>query len=144
MKKRTHKYFVNQRFKNKLEANSQGFKTYWSHVVYYTDVPDTRDIRECTNSILWVADRRQISIDEAIQDHVDWYGKHTKGRHRYYERPEVPYTIHKVHTSPKYSKRRKDLCREANRRVRHRAKQYGEIYQHNLYKKVYDVAWELD
>ena len=143
-KNRSHKYFVNQRHKNKLKANSYGFRTYWSHVIYYTKEPDTRDLRESTNSILWSADRRHMTIDEAIQDHIDWYGKHTKGRYMYYKKPDVPHTIHKVHTDPKYSKRRKYLCKQANRRVRRQAKQSQEIYQHGQYKKVYDVAWELD
>lgn len=144
MKKRTHKYFVNERFKNRLEANSGGFRTYWSHVIYYTKEPDTRDIRESTSSILYRAERWNKPVEEVVQEYIDWYGKHTKGRYMYYHKPEVPYTIHKVHTDPKYSKRRKDLCRQANRRVRHQAKQYGEIYQHGQYKKVFDVAWELD
>lgn len=144
MKKNTHKYFVNQRHKNKLEANSGGFRTYWSHIIYYTKEPDSRDIRENTSSILYRAERWDKPVEEIIQHHIDWYGRHTKGRYMYYKKPEVPYTIHKVHTDPKYSKRRKDLCRQANRRVRHRAKQYGEIYQNRQYKKVYDVAWELD
>ena len=144
MKKNTHKYFVNQRHQNKLEANSGGFRTYWSHVIYYTKEPDTRDLREHSDSIFRSMDRRNWTLDEAIQEHIEWYGRHTKGRYMYYHKPEVPYTIHKVHTDPKYSKRRKDLCKAANRRVRQRAKQYGEIYQNRQYKKVYDVAWELD
>lgn len=144
MKKNTHKYFVNQRHKNKLEARSHGFRTYWSHVKYYTKEPDTRDIRESMSSILWTMERKDMSMDEAIQDHIEWYNRHTNGRFLYYERPEVPYTIHKVHTSPSYSRRRKELCREANRRVRHHGKQYGEIYQGNLHKRLSDVAWDLD
>ena len=144
MKKNTHKYFVDQRHKNKLEARSHGFRTYWSHVIYYTKEPDTRDLREHSNSILRTAARRDISIEEAIQQHIRWCKRHAKGRYMYYDKPEVPYTIHKVHTDPKYSKRRKDLCKAANRRIRYRAKQHGEIYQNRQYKKVYDVAWELD
>lgn len=139
-----HKYFKNLRHKEKLEGRGKGWKTYWSHIIYYTDEPDPRDIRDNMNTILWVANHRGISIEEAIKDHIEWYGKHTKGRYMYYEKPEVPYTIHKVQTDPKYSKRRKYLCKQANRRVRRQAKQYGEIYQHGQYKKVYDVAWELD
>lgn len=139
-----HKYFKNLRHKEKLEGRGKGWKTYWSHIIYYTDKPDPRDIRDNMNTILWVANHRGISIEEAIKDHIEWYGKHTKGRYMYYEKPEVPYTIHKVQTDPKYSRRRKDLCKYANRRVRQRLKQYGDIYQHNEYKKVYDVAWEMD
>lgn len=144
MKKNTHKYFVAQRHKNKLEARSHGFRTYWSHVIYYTKEPDTRDLREHSNSILRIAARRDISIEEAIQQHIRWCERHTNGRYMYYHKPEVPYTIHKVHTDSKYSKLRKDLCKAANRRVRYRAKRYGEIYQNRQYKKVYDIAWELD
>ena len=78
MKKNTHKYFVNQRHKNKLEANSGGFRTYWSHVIYYTKEPDTRDIRESTSSILYRAERWNKPVEEIVQEHIERYGRHTK------------------------------------------------------------------
>lgn len=140
-----HKYFRNLRHKAKLEGKADGWRTYWSHTMYYTKEPDTRDIRECTSGILWVANRRNISVEEAVEEHIEWDRKRgTGGSFMYFEKPEVPYTIHKVQTDPKYSRRRKDLCKYANRLVRTRWKQYGEVYQHNEYKKVFDVAWELD
>lgn len=142
--KKQHKYFKNLRHKEKLEGKGDGWRTYWSHIIYYTDEPDPRDIRDNMTTILWVANRKGISIEEAIKDHVERYSRHTRDSYMYYEKPEVPYTIHKVHTDPKYSRRRKDLCNYANRLVRRRWKQYGEVYQHNEYKKVYGVAWELD
>lgn len=137
-----HKYFRNLRHQAKLEAKGEGWRTYWSHVEYYTKEPDTRDLREHANSIY--RSMRNGNLEEAIQRHINWYGRDTKGRYMYFKKPEVPYTPHKVQTDPKYSKRRKSLCKQANRRVRQRFKQYGEVYQHNKYKKVFDVVWELD
>ena len=139
-----HKYFRNLRHKAKLEGKAGGWRTYWSHVEYYAKEPDTRDIRESTTGILWIANRRNISIEDAIKQHIEHEKSVGNGRFIYFEKPEVPYTIHKVHTDHKYSRRRKDLCKYANRLVRKRWKQYGEVYQHNEYKKVFDVAWELD
>lgn len=139
-----HKYFRNLRHKAKLEGKADGWKTYWSHIVYYTDEPDTREMRNCASNIYWRMDRFNLTFEEAIEDYIGWEKKVGNGRFQYYQKPEVPYTIHKVHTSPSYSRRRKDLCNYANRLVRRRWKQYGEVYQHNEYKKVYDVAWELD
>lgn len=139
-----HKYFRNLRHKQKLEAKAHAHRTYWSHVFFTTKEPDTRDIRESMNSILWSMGRKNISFEEAVEEHLGWYSRHTNGRYIYYDRPEVPYSIHKVQTDPKYSKRRKDLCKYANKLVRMRWKQYGEVYQHCEYKKVFGVAWELD
>ena len=139
-----HKYFRNLRHKEKLEGKGDGWKTYWSHVVYYTEEPDTREMRDCASNIYWRMNRFNLTFEEAINEYIEWEKKIGNGRFQYYQKPEVPYTIHKVHTSPSYSRRRKDLCKYANRLVRRRWKQYGEFYQHNEYKKVYDVAWELD
>ena len=95
--------------------------------------------------VRYYARLKNISVEEAIEEHIEWDRKRgTGGSFMYFEKPEVPYTIHKVQTDPKYSRRRKDLCKYANRLVRTRWKQYGEVYQHNEYKKVLDVAWELD
>lgn len=140
-----HKYFRNLRHQAKLEGKGEGcWKTYWSHSIYYTDEPDTRDLRENSDSIYRLMRNLHMTEEEAIQYHIEWYGKHTKGRYMYYKKPEVPYTIHKVQTDPKYSRRRKDLCKYANKRIRQRFKQYGDVYQHGEYKKVFGVAWELD
>ena len=61
-----HKYFRNLRHKAKLEGKAQNWRTYWSHTMYYTKEPDTRDIRECTSRILWVANHslfyRNVSV----------------------------------------------------------------------------------
>ena len=142
--KKQHKYFRNLRHKKKLEGKAHACRTYWSHTAFYTKEPDTRDLREHSENIYWRMDRFHLTEEEAIEDYLAWDRKHGNGKFIYYERPEVEYTIHKVHTSPKYSKRRKDLCKYANKLVRTRWKQYGEVYQHNQYKKVFDVAWELD
>lgn len=144
MKKRTHKYFVNQRHKQRLESKAHNCRTYWSHTFFVTKEPDPRDLRECTNSILWYAGLKNISIEESIAHFVERDCRHATGRFIYYDRPEVPYSIHKVHTDPKYSKRRKYLCNQANRKIRREAKRTTDLYQYGQYKKIYDVAWELD
>lgn len=144
--KKQHKYFRNLRYKEKLESKVHAHRTYWSHVMFYTEEPDPRDLREHSNSIYGMARYRKYngSLEAAVEDYVEYDRKIGNGRFIYFERPEVPYTIHKVYTKHKYSKERKRLCKYANRLVRTRWKQYGEVYQHMQYKKVFDVAWELD
>ena len=140
-----HKYFRNLRHQAKLEGKAQSWRTYWSHAMYFTKEPDTRDIRECTSGILWVANHRHISFEEAVEEHIEWDRKRgTGGSFVYYDRPEVPYTIHKVQTDPRYSRRRKDYQKYSNRLIRQGWKQRGEVYQHHEYKKVFGIAWELD
>ena len=140
-----HKYFRNLRHKAKLEGKAGSWRTYWSHVKYYTKEPDTRDIRECISSILRIANHKNISVEEAIKEHIEWSRKRgTSGSFMYFEKPEVPYTIHKVQTDPRYSRRRKDYQKYSNKLVRQAWKQRGEIYQHCEYKKLFGIAWELD
>ena len=131
--KRQHKYFRNLRYKEKLEAKAHAHKTYWSHVVFYTKEPDPKYERE--HSYRFWCYEKGLPVDKPLTG---------QSVYAYYYKPEVPYTILKVHTDHKYSRRRKELCTIANRRVRKRWKQYGEVYQHGEHKKVYDVAWELD
>jgi hypothetical protein len=142
--KNRHKYFRNLRHQQKLEAKSHGSRTYWSHTMFYTEEPDTRDIREDMSTILWVMARKCISMEDAIREHIEWYNRHTNGRFVYYERPEVPYTIHKVPTDPRYSRRRVDYKKYSNKLVRQAWKQRGEVYQHGRYKKLFGIAWEMD
>lgn len=142
--KKQHKYFRNLHHQEKLKGKGDGWRTYWSHVVYYTEEPDTREMRDCASNIYWRMSRFNLTFEEAINAYIEWEKRIGNGRFQYSKKPEVPYTIHKIQTDPKYSRRRKDLCKYANRRVRQRFKQYGDIYQHNEYKKVYDVSWEMD
>ena len=140
-----HKYFRNLRHQAKLEGKARSWRTYWSHAMYFTKEPDTRDIRESTTRILWVANHRNMTVEEAVQEHIEWDRKRgTGGSFTYFEKPEVPYTIHKVQTDPKYSRRRKDYKKYSNKLVRQGWKQCNEEYQHCEYKRVFGVAWELD
>lgn len=139
-----HKYFRNLRHKEKLKSKGDGWRTYWSHIMYYTNEPDTRDIKECTSYILWVANRGNISIEDALKHYIEHEKSVSNGRFIYFEKPEIPYTIHKVQTDPRYSRRRKDYQKYSNKLVRQAWKQRGEIYQHCEYKKLFDIAWELD
>ena len=126
-----HKYFRNLRYKEKLENKAHPHRTYWSHVMFFTKKPDTRYTREHSCRFR-LADYHR-SIDTPIN-----------GNYVYFKRPEVPYTILKVHTDHDYSTRRKYLCKQANKAVRRAWKQKGEVYQHGSYKKVFDVVWEID
>ena len=140
-----HKYFRNLRHQAKLEGKAQSWRTYWSHAMYFTKEPDTRDIRESTTRILWIANHRNITVEEAVHEHIEWDRKRGTGSSFvYFEKPEVPYTIHKVQTDHKYSRRRKDYKKYSNKRVRQSWKQRNEEYQHCEYKRVFGVAWELD
>ena len=140
-----HKYFRNQRHKKKLEARAGTQKTYWAHVMYFTDEPDPGDLRRNQNVILHRS-RYYESVEDSLNWYIDFDRKMGNGKFIYYEQPEIPYTVHKVYTKKSYSKRRQDLLKYANRLVRRRWKQCKEddSYQHRQYKKVFDVAWELD
>lgn len=140
--KKQHKYFRNLRHKEKLESKVHAHKTYWSHVMFITDEVDPKDLRENALRRLYI--RSNETFEEALERYIEWNRCDSNGKFIYFERPEVSYSILKVHTDPKYSRRRKDLCKYANRLVRTRWKQYGEVYQNNEYKKVFNVAWELD
>lgn len=143
--KKQHKYFKNLRHKEKLEGKGDGWRTYWSHKMYLTDEPDPRDIRESTARILRIAEHRNISVEEAVAEHIEWNRRvGTNGSFVYFKKPEVPYTVHKVQTDPKYSRRRKDYKKYSNKRVRQGWKQRNEEYQHGEYKRVFGIAWELD
>lgn len=137
-----HKYFRNLRYKQKLESLAHPCKTYWSHVMFITEDIDTKDLRENALRRMWI--RSNETLEEAITHYIEWDRDKSTGKFIYFDRPEVPYSIHKVHTDPRYSRRRKDLCKYSNNRLRQRWKQYGETYQHCEYKKVVDVKWELD
>ena len=144
--KNKHKYFRNLRHKDKLEGKGQGWRTYWSHTMYYTKEPDTAHlIRDSAAAIYWRMSRYDISFEEAVQKEIEWKRRTGTGNsYVYYEKPEVPYTIHKVQTDPRYSRRRKDYQKYSNKLVRQAWKQRGEIYQHCEYKKLFGIAWELD
>ena len=138
-----HKYFRNLRHKEKLEGKAHACRTYWSHVMFYTDEPDPRDLRESASSIYHRV-KWKGSLEKAIEDYIEFDRKIGNGKFIYYKRPEIPYTIHKVHTDPRYSRRRVDYKKYSNKLVRQGWKQRGEEYQHCEYKKVFGIAWELD
>lgn len=139
-----HKYFRKLRHQAKLDGKGQGWKTYWSHTMYYTKEPDTRDIREHTPFLWWKVNRFDIPMDKAVEEYIERDKRIGCGKFIYFEKPEVPYTIHKVHTSPRYSRRRVDYKKYSNKLIRQGWKQRGEEYQHCQYKKVFGIAWELD
>lgn len=141
--KKQHKYFRNLSHKAKLESKAHNHRTYWSHTEFYTKDPDPRDIREHSRMIYYRAERLG-SVDAALKEYVEADKKFGGGKFVYFTRPEVNYSIHKVHTNPSYSKRRKELCKRANRFIRQRWKQYGEIYQRGQCKKAFEVKWDLD
>ena len=141
---RPNKYIRNKNYKKKLESKVGSNKTYWSHVMFYTDQPDPKDIRKSISVIYRRMARYNITFDEAVDRYIDREKDIGNGKFIYFDRPEVPYSIIKVHTSPSYSRRRKYLTTRANRIIRRRWKQYGEYYNNNTYKKAVEVALDLD
>ena len=141
---RENKYIRNKNYKKKLESKVGSNRTYWSHVMFYTDDPDPRDIRNSANKIYWRMNRFNLTADEALNHYINMERNIGNGKFIYFDRPEVPYSIVKVHTSPTYSKRRKYLTTRANRILRRKWKQKGEYYNNNAYRKAVEVAWDLD
>lgn len=136
--KRQHKYFRNQRYKLKLERDVDNHKTYYSNVFFITQEPDPRYIRGemAGNWPRWWT-------EEEVWEYLT---KPDRGKDyfTYYDRPEVPYSIHYYTKSPRRSARCVDLKKRTNKRLRQRWKQKGEIYQHNEYRRVHEYWWDLD
>ena len=138
--KNKHKYFVNERWKNKLEHDVDEHKTYFSNVFFVTKEPDPRYMREtfyrycCGRDWLYEHRLAYVMREAAGRD----------GVYVYYDRPEVPYSIRYYEKDPRRSKRQKDLKKRTNRRLRQRWKQYGEVYQHNEYRRTTEFWWDLD
>ena len=77
-----HKYFRNQRYKQKLENNHDN-GGYSANVYFITQEPDTRARREDNNFYLRNPDRNQSEWDKRTGH--DYY--------MYFDRPEVPYSV---------------------------------------------------
>lgn len=142
--KRHHKWFRKERYKQKLERSVDKHHTYFSNVYFTTDEPDPRDIREHLDHIMWVAARNNIPLEEEYEHYIEREKKWGNGRFVYYKRPEVPYSIHYYYKKKGRSDSQTFLKRQTSRRVRQRWKQYGEVYQHNLYRKTTEFWWDLD
>lgn len=140
--KRHHKWFRKERYKQKLEAKAGTQRTYWSHIKFLTDEPDMEDFKRERVRLWWVYGN--MTDEEAFEYYRDWNMTRNHNNYEYYERPTVPYTIHKVHTPPKRSKTKVEYQKYSNKLVRQAWKQRGEIYQHCQYKKLFGIAWELD
>lgn len=139
--KRQHKWFRNERYKLKLERNVDKHHTYYSNVYFTTKEPDPRYLRErlhMNRSCGWWKE-----IDE------EWIKNHSmpdRGRDTftYYKRPEIPYSIRYYYKRKGRSDHQTFLKKQTARRVRQRWKQYGEVYQHNEYRKTTEFWWDLD
>lgn len=142
--KRHHKWFRKERYKQKLERSVDKHHTYYSNVYFTTDEPDPRNLREHMDHIMWVAARNNIPLEEEVEHYIERDRHWGNGRFIYYERPEVPYSIRYYYKNAGRSKHQKFLKNRTSRRVRQRWKQYGEVYQHNLYRKTTEFWWDLD
>ena len=139
--KNKHKWFRKERYKQKLERSVDKHHTYYSNVYFTTKEPDPRYLRErlhMNRSCGWWKE-----IDE------EWIENHSKpdrGRDTftYYKRPEVPYSIRYYYKKKGRSDSQTLLKKQTARRVRQRWKQYGEVYQHNEYRKTVEFWWDLD
>ena len=142
--KRHHKWFRKERYKQKLERSVDKHHTYYSNVYFTTDEPDPRDLRENIHLISWAADLHGISIEEATERYIEREKKWGNGRFIYYDRPEIPYSIRYYYKRKGRSDHQTFLKKQTARRVRQRWKQYGEVYQHNEYRKTTEFWWDLD
>ena len=142
--KRHHKWFRKERYKQKLERDVDKHRTYYSNVYFTTDEPDTRYLRENTDHIMWAAAIHGTSVEEAVEQYIERERQWGNGRFIYYKRPEVPYSIRYYYKKKGRSDSQTFLKRQTARRVRQRWKQYGEVYQHNLYRKTVEFWWDLD
>lgn len=134
MKKRQHKYFRNQRYKNKLEHMVGENRTYWSRVYFITKEADTRFRRENATEIAYY-ESRGWEYDKPYGGH-DYY--------IYWERPEVEYSIKEYRSTPRRSKQNKYYKKYSNKIIRQEFKQKGLCYNHCQYKKQFDLKWTLD
>ena len=136
--KRQHKWFREERYKQKLECDVDKHKTYYSNAFFITKEPDPKYIRERMHyrwANWWTEERNWDYLNNPDRG---------KDYFTYYDRPEVPYSIQYYHKSPRRSARCVELKKRTNKRLRQRFKQYGEIYQHNEYRRIQEFWWELD
>jgi hypothetical protein len=136
--KRHHKWFREERYKQKLERDVDKHKTYYSNVYFLTKEPDPKYIREQMSKHWphWWTEEKMWEYLTRPDRGKDYF--------TYYDRPEVPYSIQYYHKSTRRSAHCVDLKKRTNKRVRQRWKQYGEIYQNNKYRRVHEYWWELD
>lgn len=138
MKKRQHKWFREERYKNKLEHDVHNHRTYYSNVFFITKEPDYEYINRRWNEYWphWWTDEKKWEYLTRKERGKDYYV--------YYERPSVPYSIQYYHKSARRSARQKDLKKRTNRKLRQTFRNKCEIYQHNEYRRVQEFWWELD
>jgi hypothetical protein len=139
--KNKHKWFRKERYKQKLERSVDKHHTYFSNVYFTTKEPDTRYLRENIHMY-----RNCIWLKETDEEWIENHSKPDRGRDTftYYKRPEVPYSIRYYYKKKGRSKHQTFLKNQTARRVRQRWKQYGEVYQHNEYRKTTEFWWDLD
>ena len=114
-----HKYFRNQRYKNSLERKyNNGYnKSYPSNIVFLTEEQDPRAERE--DNWWWSYDFKK------------------KTYYKYYDRPEVSYTIIEEQSRPSNIKR--FFKKYSNRVVRRN----NDPYSGGAYKKAFELWWTL-
>ena len=135
--KRHHKWFRKERYKQKLERSVDKHHTYYSNVYFTTDEPDPRHLREDIHMYRsWGTDEEWIERES--------HPRYGTSHFIYYKRPEIPYTIRYYYKRKGRSDHQKFLKNRTSRRVRQRWKQYGEVYQHNEYRKTTEFWWDLD
>lgn len=136
--KRHHKYFRKERYKQKLERDVDKHKTYYSNVYFLTKEPDPKYIREemAKHWPRWWTEEKMWEYLTKPDRGKDYF--------TYYDRPEVPYSIHYYAKSTRRSKRCVDLKKRTNKRIRQDWNQYGKYYNHNEYRKATEYWWELD
>ena len=136
--KRHHKWFRKERYKLKLERSVDKHKTYYSNIYFITKEPDPAYINRRWNqhwASWWTEEKKWEYLTKPA---------HGKDYYIYYDRPEVDYSIQYYRKPTRRSKRQKDIKKRTNKRIRQDWKQYGEVYQHNSYRKATEFWWEMD
>ena len=115
-----HKYFRNLRYKQKLERKYDN-KNY--NIYFITQKPDPRELRQLN----------------CYPYSKEYYLKKFRGHDFYisWKRPEVPYSIKQWHTENRY----KTYLKKYSNRIVRRSK---NEFQHNGYRKEFDLWWTVD
>ena len=120
-----HKYFRNLDYKNKLETlYNNTHRSYPARVKFITKEPDTGELK------------RDIRFPTEVNINFARIGNSNK--FEYWDRPEVPYSILKGIYG--YGNAKQYYKRHSNKLVR-RTK---DIYNHNSYRKIFDLWWTID
>ena len=121
-----HKYFRNLDYKNKLETlYNKTHRSYPCRVKFITKEPDTGELRK--------------DIRFPTEVNINFARIGNSNRFEYWDRPEVDYSILKGVYG--YGKQVKQYYKRHSNKLVRRTK---DIYNHNSYRKIFDLWWTID